>query len=510
MKFKWTATNIIALIGFILLFVAFAMGVIVAILFAFPNLSLGGMVAVRERDTQVTYCDEVLDAAFTRGNFIIESRNCNVEIVMPAQGAAGEGTIVVNESATGIAFNSFSRTLIEWTETVVDGVTYFKIKVMEPSGMVFTKKPTTVYLNLKNQTSLHNFILDNTNSTVNFSFGKNTGTEVSQLYIDNLTVRSANTVNLPANQYLEVNNVQIQGNRTKFVCAALVNNAVQVTGNNGTQVFGDINGPVTLQGTGNSFRANHTGAVDFAAATGRLAINTCDALKVATISANVSVNTVAGAVNMTTDSGDLTVDTIKQGGLNFTAGTTADVSVGRAVTGPVIIRNNGVGSISLSGVNGDVDIDSTVKNAGNINVAFQYDADAPHQTKIRGYDGDITVTDIHGATDIRVRDPGPSGAAGRANVVAKFKKITADDNIICTGAYVNSPSGMGKIDVYLLDGWNNFTLYVLWARSAWHYLSGGQENLTVGAERPNVVTGGAHLSSQARLTVATLADFSLR
>ena len=51
---------------------------------------------------------------------------------------------------------------------------YYRIKILEPSGMVFKDKPTTVTINLphraKSDEFLHDFVLENNYSTVNFSF----------------------------------------------------------------------------------------------------------------------------------------------------------------------------------------------------------------------------------------------------------------------------------------------------------------------------------------------------
>ena len=102
---KQQVTNVIATLGFILLFAAFAFAVLVGVLFLVPDAALGDMVAVNERDTQIVYCDDALKTAFDRGNFIIESDNCAVTVQVITAGYVGENTVVVNEHATGIAFN---------------------------------------------------------------------------------------------------------------------------------------------------------------------------------------------------------------------------------------------------------------------------------------------------------------------------------------------------------------------------------------------------------------------
>lgn len=502
---KWTATNVIAFLGFSLLLCVVAAGAVVGALFIFPKWSFFGMVSVnvKERDTQIVYCDEVLKTALAKGNIILESDNCNIEVIMNVAGNGKGGMITITEQATGVAFNSLSRTLVEWTQVLVDGEEYFKIKVLEPSGIISSNQPTTVCINLQDQSTLYNFILQNNYSKVTFLYGDKTDPKTDQLHIGNMVVRSAGSVTIPGYDTIDVEQVRLESNRSKFTCGALVKGNVTITGSSGTQSFGKINGDVDLQGNGNIFKADTTGAVDFTNLSGSLSVNHSNRLQVTTSTANVSVTTVDGGVSMVTDSGNLSVGTITSGGLDFTATTSASVSVTH-LKGDAVVKNNGKGNVSLNGVDGDVDVDSCVIGGGSITVQFV--GNYQHSVKILGYDGNITVGNINGKADIQVRDPGSSGAAGKANITARFNKIVGDDNVITAGAYVNSPSGIGQVNVYLNNGCNSFTLLVKAASSAWSYLQNSSgEKLTIGTEQTISHSG----SASGKLTVTTPAEFRL-
>ena len=168
-----------------------------------------------------------------------------------------------------------------------------------------------------------------------------------------------------------------------------------------------------------------------------------------------------------------------------------------------MVNHTGVGNINLQGVVGNVDIESSRVNGGNINVSFG--TSGAYSTKIRGYDGNITVRNIYGDVDIRVRDSGAGGAAGRANITAYFNHITSSDNQIVAGAYVNSPTDMGNINVYLNGGWNSFDLYVEDARSAWAFADSNNARQLVKGH--NVMSGNKN--GRGKLTVTTPADFRI-
>lgn len=470
--------NVIYSIGLLLLVSAGVVGIIVGVLFVFPNVNLFGFKSVNERDTQIVYRDDVLTSAFASGNLIIESSSAQIEVKMSNVGYEGEGTIVVNESSTGVAFNSLNRTLVEWTQTIYNGVSYYRIKVLEPYGFVFNKKPTTVYINLPHRTStddfVHNFVLQNGYSKVNFSMVDEAENNVSDfMKINNLIVESASSVNVNSATNISLTNLKITSSNTSFNCQTDVSGNVQVEGNNGKQNFNsNITGTVSITGENNNFRGIQSGTVTFNASNGSLTMDSITGLTVTTKNANVSINQVSGAVDMTTQSGNLKIGKITAGGLNFTAGTpgsptaTALVEVNSELTGDVRVRNHGVGSISLKEVNGDVDIQSYQPDAGRIDVAFKDDASGC-TAEIIGYDGDISVRGINGWVDIEVS--GRFSRAGKANINAQFNSINLSGSTasyIWSGAYVIGHDEWGNVNIELAPGINNYGLYIFGARSA--------------------------------------------
>lgn len=465
--------NFITAIGLVLLGSAVVLGLLTALLFIFPNLSFFGAKSVNERDTQIVYKDEALTTAFANGNFIIESTGTKIEVKMSNEGYEGEGTIVVNETATGIAFNSLNRTLVQWTQTLYNEELYYKIKVLEPSGIVFSDKPTTVYINLphrgKDDTFVHDFVLQNNYSDVNFSFADNTVGQTDTLRIGNLVVESAANVNIPANENISLNNIEIKSSKTKFVCQSVVTGDVTVTGSNGVQTFNaDIMGDVKITGANNQFHGDTADSVTFSHQNGSLTMNEINELDVATVNAKITVGKVNSGVTMTTMHGSLSVDEIVSGGVDFTAGkednatATASISIG-SVVGDVTVKNYGIGSVNLAGVNGNVDVLSCEVGGGNIDVGFQDDA-SECSVKVLGYDGNINVHGINGKADITVRNW--ENGAGAANIKAHFNKVVGTDNVIKAGGYVSGHHDWGNVDLLLNNSCNNFNLYVYGASSA--------------------------------------------
>ena len=270
----------ITAIGLTLLGGALVTGILAGFLFIFPELSIFGAKAVKARDTQIVYRDTVLDDAFANGKFIIESTGTNIEVKMSNAGYEGEGTIVINEASTGIAFNDLSRTLIQWTQTLYNNELYYRIKVLEPSGLVFnnSEKPTTVYINLPHRdpedSFVHDFVLQNNYSNVNFSFRDNTAGQSDVLKIGDLVVESAASVNIPASKNISLQSVNIKGPNLKFNCQSTVTGNVTVTGNNGTQTFNAyIGGDVIIKGNNNKFSGDRAQNVEVDSPTGTLAMN---------------------------------------------------------------------------------------------------------------------------------------------------------------------------------------------------------------------------------------------
>ncbi len=250
--------SFVAIIGLVLLAGAVTLGALTGMLFVFPDMTIFGAKAVNERDTQIIYRDDALTEAFAQGRFILESTGTQIEVKMSNKGYQGEGTIVVNESATGIAFNSLSRTLIQWTETTYNNLPYYRIKVLEPSGVVFNDKPTTVYINLPhrspNDSFVHDFVLQNQYSNVNFSYVDNSAGSSDALKIRSLVVESAASVNILAAQNASVKTLDIQGNKVKLNCQAKVTSDVIVDGSDGEQIFNtEITGTLKINGKNNKF-----------------------------------------------------------------------------------------------------------------------------------------------------------------------------------------------------------------------------------------------------------------
>lgn len=424
---------------------------------------------MNERDTQIVYRDDGLAKAFANGKFILESTGTKIDVKMSNKGYTGDGTITVNESATGIAFNSLGRTLIEWTQTLVGDEVYYRIKVLEPSGMVFNQNPTTVTINLPHSTRSYDFILQNHYSAVDFSFVDPQSTQADVLRIGRLEVQSAASVNIPASERISLDSVEIKSDNTKFTCQSSVAGNVTVTGSHGVQTFNtSIGGKVTIKGSNNQFRGDVAGNVNFESNNGSLTMNDVQQLTVKTVNAGITVKRVANGATMTTERGNLSIGTIANGGLNFTAGTvntriaTASVSVSDELIGNATVNNYGIGSVNLHRVLGNVIVNSSEVGGGDINVNFQ-NSETQHSVKINGYDGDIDVSGINGATEIIVR--GTEYAAGAANIKAQFNKIVGT-NRIEAGAYVSGHEDWGNVEVQIGTDCNNFNLYVYWARSA--------------------------------------------
>jgi len=471
---KREIVGLVSEVGLTLLGGAVVLIILTALLFMFPTLDLFGAKAVKERNTQIVYQDSILDDAFANGKFIIESTSAQIEVQMSNEGYNGEGTISIDQESTGVAFNSLNRTLIEWTQTLYNDELYYRIKVLEPSGIIFNDEPTTVYINLPHRdpsdSFMHDFVLQAGYSNVNFSFADKTAGQTDALKIGNLVVESAASVNVPSNPNISLNNIKLESQSTKFNCQSSVLGDVLVTGSRGEQTFNTaIDGAVTISGNYNKFSGDTAGDVIFKADNGSLNFNKTQSLEVETVNGQINIDQVVNGVVMNTEHGNLSVGTIHKKGLNFKAGTkdntnaTASVSV-ESVKGDVIVNNYGVGKISLKDVNGDVEINSYQKSAKEISVAFSEKAEAC-KVKILGYDGDINVKNINGLADIQVHNW--ENGAGAANVYAHFKKVVGEDNVIKTGGYTSGHQDWGNVDIVLNElTCNNFKLFIYGASSA--------------------------------------------
>ena len=473
---KRELVNFIAVIGLVLLGAAVVLGLLTGILFIFPNSSIMGAKAVNERDTQIVYRDTDLETAFANGKFIIESSGTQIEVQMTNDTKFHGNTIVVNESATGVAFNSLNRTLIEWTKTLYgeDDELYYRIKILEPSGMIFTQKPTTVYINLPRRTDdfKYDFVLQNQYSNVNFSFADNTPSATDKLLIDDLIIESAASVNIPYYENNSVNNIMVKGNNTKLTCHADVKNNVTISGANNSVNVGNgelagIVGNLTITGENNHINGTKANGVRFKANNGSLNMSqTIATLNVETVNATISVNQVSGSLTMKTQVGSLQAQSVGNG-LTFNAGTTdapyatASVNVG-SVSGTTVVKNYGVGSIDLNNVNGNISVESYQVGGGAINVGFLNGGSA-HETYIHGYDGDINLSGINGGT-LTVKVEGELKRAGAANVNASFNQVGMAK--INTGGYPSGHDDWGNVNIRLADNCNDVGVYVYYASSA--------------------------------------------
>lgn len=472
---KRELVNIVAILGFVLLGAAVVLGVLTGILFIFPKTSILGAKAVNERDTQIVYQDEDLVDAFANGKFILESSGTRIEVKVSSEGYEGDGTIVVNESATGIAFNSLSRTLIEWTQTLYgdNDELYYRIKILEPSGMVFNNKPTTVYINLphRNGDFKYDFVLQNRYSPVNFSFVNDTETNTDKILIRNLVVDSAASVSIPSTNDSSVDYITVNANKTKLTCKADVKNNVFVHGANNEIDCGSDNtgvlGHIKIDGEHNSYHGTTAGSVTWEAKTGNLNMTkTIGSLNVDTTQAGINVNTVNGTVVMKTVSGSLVAESIG-GDLTFNAGTadapfaTAGIAVNH-VSGSSKVTNYGIGNISLRGVKGTVNILSKEVGAGKINVDFASDASG-YKVDVLTYDADVSVKGINGG-NVLIEVLGGHDRAGYANINAQFNKVGTAT--LVSGGYVSGHDDIGNVSVTLDDNCNNLDLYVYNARFA--------------------------------------------
>jgi hypothetical protein len=451
---------------------------------------LGSVTSVDERNSQTIYKgDEIIEVLTTR-NFIIESETVNVNFVMRKESQAGEGTIVVEENATGVSFNSIKRTHVEWTMTSLNGQPYYKIKVLEPKGLVKRATPTIVYINLWRDSRVpvgksvapYNIILRTGRSVVAFDGDPVDPNNPEMMHINTLQIDNAAGVYLPttpanpAGEFtVDIENIILNGNGITFDGRCLVKDSVKLKGHNGKYTLAAVDGTVDVSGgnsiisvTGNmgrlgihgdnnvvSVAGNVTEQLGWNAPNGGLTVSgQCGSLNVTTENARMDINSVVGNVYMETISGNLHINEVTVGGLVFTVKNNglASINVGR-VNGAVGIPEMGLGSVYITNVCGDVFITSDKKNAGPVTVSFDPEIDTNPSVRIIGYDGKITVSNIRGTTDISVRDALPEGGKGAgtglANIDAHFMRVDEDVNITANMGYVNGHKDTANVTVRL-------------------------------------------------------------
>jgi hypothetical protein len=472
---KWSGRNVIALLGFTLLGVIVLLGFTAGLFFAFPNLSIGGVTSVDERNSQTIYKGDEITEILTSRNFIVESETVRISFLMRKENQAGEGTIVVEENATGISFNSIKRTHIQWTMTSVDGEKYYKIKVLEPKGLVKRATPSIVYINLwrdsrvpdGTSTAPYNIILRTGKSIVTFGGDPVDAAAPEMMHINKLTVDSAASVSFPVppsnptNEFtVDISRIVVNGSGVQMDARCKINGTVDLNGGNGKFTFSSIGGTLGVSGSNNLVTALNTGNVGWGStqstvAEGSLQIRgSCGSLFVRTVNASIDINSVngAGGADMRTVNGNLHINAITAGGLWFTASGSGGVSVGRVV-GTVTIPGMGLGTINLSNVTGECMIVSNKTNAGRISVSFDPDITANPSVQIEGYDGNISVYNIRGDCTIAVRDAvavgGRGAGTGRANIYAHFKRVSETVILTANTGYVAGHDNLANITVDL-------------------------------------------------------------
>jgi len=269
---------------------------LVAFLFLVPGSSLGGVSAVT-RATYITYSadtnPDVADLLNSR-NIIIQSNYIDVEVRVRRDDQYSEGSIQVWENATGLTFNSVTRTHVTWEQVIVVsednvGEVFYRIVIHEPSGII--SRSGKVYINLFASANVnvnyYNFILDTGRSNVTFA---SDDTDDDVMEIGELVVRnSSGTINFPnpvreEDFRVNIQNIDVRGNGTTINKPTDVNGSVNVRGNFVTLNLGNIGGSVNVSG--------HTGRLSFRDVRGNISVGRADAW----LNSIVTVSNVGGNI----------------------------------------------------------------------------------------------------------------------------------------------------------------------------------------------------------------------
>jgi hypothetical protein len=556
---KLNHNNIIAFLGFVLLGLVLLGGIVVGSFFVFPDLKVWGVTGVNERNTQVVYRDaKVIQEIFTSRRLIIESQTADIKLLMGKEHKMAEGTIVVEEDASGLSFNSIDRTHIEWLQELVTEnntqVLYYKIIVAEPAGIISKRAPTTVFINLwrdsvaPNGTSVAPYdIILRTNSSVVQIGGDDVDPagdiDLNSFHINTLRIESAGSVTFPVinnpinnDFYVDANNIVVTGSGITLNCSGRVNNEVKISGSGGTYNFTAIrpkanynSNALTVSGANNNVKVteNAGGNVSFTADSGYLKLfKDCGSLAVKTTNANISVNSVKGSegINMETVNGSLTAASVDAGGVIFHANGSAGVDIGYAygaISIPAIgtgsvrvgkagssvnIPKMGIGSVTLGssdgGIYGNVNVVSDLVNAGNVEVRFAKDANAP-TANISGFDGNVSLYNISGAVNVSLR------SSGRGNIHAHFLNVSGVSSLTTVG-YVNDKntvSTTANITVVIEKNINPFTLNITGSSYAWDKRGNGSYIFNDNEQNGQFPVGGG--SSVNRINAETPSRFTL-
>lgn len=235
-------------------------------LYLIPTFKPGGMAGVFVPSKYMTYMGDDVDYIFGRTNFIIQSNNTEVIISVGKTGYEDEGRVQVFEDANGIAFNSRSRTQVDFYEVWDNGTPYVKIHVREPKGAVARK--AQVYLNLLNANAgaNYNFVLNTGKGDVTFRKDEDAvGMEASNIWV-NGTGRVTYFGELAAPKVAHVGNLIVNGNATVNCLAPVdtvdvksatsnvklgaVANDIDVKGKNNTLAVRSVGGNLAWEGNG--------------------------------------------------------------------------------------------------------------------------------------------------------------------------------------------------------------------------------------------------------------------
>lgn len=459
-------------------------------LFIAPGTSLFGVTSISSRQEYTKYSvDEnpTLKKALHWRNIIIESNFIDVEVRVRNVEQDDEGSIVVwEEGISGLTFNSVKRTHIEWSQVIVQrfddngafiaSELYYKIKVIEPQGMVSRSSKNEVYINMYatdtggEVSTPFNFILNTGSSNVRFASDDDCKLFENPLYVDKLEIQNASgTIYLPPKNhnsfYVEVGEVSVNSRSVKVNCESPVSRGVNINcAGTGSFTFrsigggiegGDLNvkggtnsvsvvsvgGDVNLQGARVNFTqkpGNVDGKIDgnvrFEADSGALSIARCTNLYMRTKNANAAVTgTISNLDYEATGSGGVNINQVN-------GGSTAHVVT---INGGVTIRNVWVNT-DVETRSGGIVVEFA---AGAVGLGF-----APTLT-INAYDGSVSAKNICGTANITV------AALGNAVVNAHFARVVDDCEINYIGSY-NPTYNKGQITVSLPKAIDYFILWV--------------------------------------------------
>lgn len=430
--------RVVTYVGFGIAILLLMVIVLVGLLFLLPQLNLFGATSVSLADHYTRYDDAGIKAILANRNIIVESSGIDVEIRSRKYGQSAAGTIVVFENASGIAFNSMDRTLIDYLQYVDDnGEVWHKIVILEPQGAVSLKGHVHIYLYANDEPELlpqeyrqpYNIILNTKNSKVDIA----TDPDSTYLRIDNMYINNVSgfvnfpTVERDQPKVVDLGNLTVNSSaRVTFNCRAPIRGSVNINSANGVFNVGDIGvkgegaGNVTIKGDQNAFntyggtilgniRAEGKdvrftagkvfGSVFYQAKIGHMTVEDCARMEAEVVDANVNV---VGKID-----GGTNTDGVPE--LRFT-GTGRGWCKVNQVIGVSRVKSED-GDVELRKVAGGVTIDNT---SGATVVEFDNSLDSFAQLlptcDIDAWNGNVTVSNIIGPTRITVAKGGKARA----------------------------------------------------------------------------------------------------